>query len=129
MAKKRMLELVPIWRDRGMKQDLKVKLVRALKADEKRIQAAEMWIYPRMLRISWKERRTNESVMLQLNTTRQLLGFVLRRKLSYLGHTHREGGCELVKTVIQGKVPGKRRRGRPRASYSIITSPSGWDEQ
>ena len=56
--------------------------------------------------------------MLQLNTIRQLLGFVLRRKLSYLGHTHREGGCELVKTVIHGKVPGKRRRGRLRASYS-----------
>ena len=55
--------------------------------------------------------------MLELNTTRQLLGHVLRRKLSFLGHTHREGGCQLVKTVIQGKVPGKRRRGRPRASY------------
>ena len=133
MAKKRMLELVTIWKDRGIRQELKVKLVRALvwtvltygaegwtllKADEKRIQAAEMWIYRRMLRISWKERRTNESVMLQLSTTRQLLGFVLRRKLSYFGHTHREGGCKLVKTVIQGKAPGKRRRGRPRTSYS-----------
>ena len=100
-----MLELVPIWKDRGMRQDLKVKLVRALvwtvltygaegwtlwKADEKRIQAAEMWIYRRMLRISWKERRTNERVMLQLNTTRQPLGFVLHRKLSYLGHTGKE---------------------------------------
>ncbi len=132
MAKKRMLELVPIWKDRGIRKELKLKLVRALiwtvltygaegwtllKADEKQIQAAEMWIYRRMLRISWKERRTNESVMLQLNTTRQLLGFVLRRKLSYFGHTHREGGCALVKSVIQGKLPGKRRRGRPRASY------------
>ena len=132
MAKKRMLDLVSIWKDRGIRKELKMKLVRALvwtvltygaegwtllKADENRIQAAEMWIYRRMLRISWKERRTNDSVMLELNTTRQLLGLVLRRKLSLLGHTHREGGCQLVKTVIQGKVPGKRRRGRPRASY------------
>ena len=132
MAKKRMLDLVSIWKDRGIRKELKMKLVRALvwtvltygaegwtllKADENRIQAAEMWIYRRMLRISWKERRTNDSVMLELNTTRQLLGLVLRRKLSFLGHTHREGGCQLVKTVIQGKVPGKRRRGRPRASY------------
>ena len=132
MAKKRMLDLVSIWKDRGIRKELKMKLVRALvwmvltygaegwtllKADENRIQAAEMWIYRRMLRISWKERRTNDSVMLELNTTRQLLGLVLRRKLSFLGHTHREGGCQLVKTVIQGKVTGKRRRGRPRASY------------
>ena len=132
MAKKRMLDLVSIWKDRGIRKELKMKLVRALvwtvltygaegwtllKADENRIQAAEMWIYRRMLRISWKERRTNDSVMLELNTTRQLLGLVLRRKLSFLGHTHREGGCQLVKTVIQGKVPGKRRRGKPRASY------------
>ena len=122
MAKKRMLDLVSIWKDRGIRKELKMKLVRALvwtvltygaegwtllKADENRIQAAEMRIYRRMLRISWKERRTNDSVMLELNTTRQLLGLVLRRKLSFLGHTHREGGCQLVKTVIQGKVPEK----------------------
>ena len=112
--------------------DLKMKLVRSLvwtvltygdgwtlaKADEKRIESAEMWIYCRLLRVSWTEHRTDESILLELNTTRQLLGFVVRRKLSYLGHTMRDGGCELVKCVIQGKVNGKRRRGRPNTSYS-----------
>ena len=84
-----------------------------------------MWIYHRMLRVSWTEHRTDESILLQLNTTRQLLGFVVRRKLSYFGHTIRSGGCELakcelVKYVAQGKVSGKRRRGRPKTSYSSI---------
>ena len=88
------------------------------KADKKRIESAEMWIYRRMLRVSWTEHRTDESILLELNTTRQLLGFVVRRKLSYFGHTMRDGGCELVKCMIQGKVSGKRRRGRPKTSYS-----------
>ena len=71
-----------------------------------------------MLRISWTQHRTNESILIEINTSRQLLGFVVRRKLSYYGHTIRDGGCELVKCVIQGKVSGKRRRGRPNTSYS-----------
>ena len=64
MAKKRMLDLVPIWKDRGINKDLKMKLVRSLvwtvltygaegwtlkKADEKRIESAEMWFYRRLL--------------------------------------------------------------------------------
>ena len=128
-----MLDLVPIWKDRGINKDLKMKPVRSLvwtvltygtegwiltKADEKRIQSAELWIYRRMLRVSWTEHRTDESILTELISTRQLLGFVVRRKLSFFGHTIRDGGCELVKCVIQGKVNGKRRRGRPKTSYS-----------
>ena len=82
------------------------------KADEKRVESAEMWIYRRMLRVSWTEHRTDESILLEL------LGFVVRRKQSYFGHTMRDGGCGLVKCVIKGKVSGKRRRGRPKMSYS-----------
>ena len=70
------------------------------------------------LRVSWTEHRTDDSILTELGTTRQLLGFVVRRKLSFFGHTIRDGGCELVKCVIQGKVSGKRRRGRPKTSYS-----------
>ena len=62
--------------------------------------------------------RTDDSILTELGTTRQLLGFVVRRKLSFFGHTIRDGGCELVKCVIQGKVSGKRRGGRPKTSYS-----------
>ena len=88
------------------------------KADEKRIQSAELWIYRRMLRVSWTEHRTDESTLTELGTTRQLLGFVVRRKLYFFRHTIRDGGCELAKCEIQGKVSGKRRRGRPNTSYS-----------
>ena len=115
MDKKRRLDLVPMWKDRGINKDLKLKLVRSLvwtvltfgaeawtltKADEKGIQSAEPWIYRRMLRVSWTEHRTYESILTELNPTRKLLGFVVRRKLAFFGHTIRDGGCELVKCVI-----------------------------
>ena len=62
-------------------------------------------------------RRTEESILTELNTTRQLLGCVYVA-LSFFGHTIRDDGCELEKCVIQGKVGGKGRRGRPKTSYS-----------
>ena len=72
------------------------------------------------LKLEWprKECSIDESILTELGTTRQLLGFVVRRRLSFFGHTIRDGGCELVKCVIQGKLSGKRRRGRPKMSYS-----------
>ena len=60
----------------------------------------------------------------QLNTTRQLLGFVVRRKLSFVGHTIRDGGCELLKCLIQGKVSGRRRHGSPKTS--LISNITKW---
>ena len=90
MTKKRMLDLVPIWKDRGINKDLEMRLVRSLvwtvltygaegwtltKADETMIESAELWIYRRILRVSWTEHRTDESIPTELNTTRQLLGF------------------------------------------------------
>ena len=77
-AKKRMLDRVPIWKDRGINKDLRMKLVglsslvwtvltygaegwTLKKTDEKRMESAELWIYRRMLRVSWTEHRTDES--------------------------------------------------------------------
>ena len=71
------------------------------KADEKRIESAEMWIYRRLLWVSWTEHRTDESILLHQTASSVW-----------------DGGCELVKCVIQGKVNGKRRRGRQKTSYS-----------
>ena len=72
---------------------------------------------------SWTEHRSYESILTGLNTTRELLGFVVRRKLSFCGQTIRDGGCDLVKCLIQVKLSGKRRRGRPKTldSSSNIT--------
>ena len=56
------------------------------KDDEKRIEAAEMWFYRRLLRVSWTDRRTNESILQELGTTRKLLTLIKERKLRYVGH-------------------------------------------
>ena len=74
-AKKAAIELDAIWKERGIRKALKMKLVKALiwpvitygaegwtlnKDDERRLEAAEMWCYRRLLRISWTEKRTNK---------------------------------------------------------------------
>ena len=76
-----------------------------------------MWFYRRMLKIRWTQKRTNQSILEELGTQRELLGRVMSSKLAYFGHVYREQGKMLVKTVVQGKVQGKRGRGRPRMSY------------
>ena len=95
-------------------------------ADEKRLESAELWIYRRMLRVSWTEHRPNQSILSELNTTRPFLGIVVRRKLSFFGHIIRDGGCELVRCAIQGKVNGKRMPGRHRTLYSRPGNITKW---
>ena len=87
------------------------------KADEKRHESPELWIYRRMLRITCTEHRTDHIIPTELNTTRQLHGFVVCSKLSLFGHTIRDGGCELVKCVVLAKVHEQRRCGRPNTSH------------
>ena len=131
MAKKRMLDLVNIWKDKTITLSLKIKLLKCLvwtvmtygaegwtlkKKDEKRINSAEMWFYRRLLRISWKEKRTDENILEEIGCTRELLSSVKKRKLTYFGHACRSK-CQLMKEIIQGKCEGKRQRGRPKLSY------------
>ena len=71
----------------------------------------------RMLRISWMEKRTDNSILQELEIKRELLGHVRKRKLTYYGHLCRDHGCQLTKTVVEGYVEGRRRRGRPRKQY------------
>ena len=132
MAKKRMIQLNNMWKERGIPKVLKVKILKALiwpvvlygseawtlrKTDENHINAAEMWFYRRLLRVSYTEKRTNESILKELNTEPQLLHTITKRKMRYLGHTVRNKRCDLMKTVLQGKMEGKRKRGRPSTSY------------
>ena len=131
-AKKATMELDTIWKDRGIRKELKMKLVKALiwpvitygaegwtlkKDDERRLEAAEMWCYRRMLRISWTEKRTNKSILNELQTRRELLAQIIKRKMAFFGHACRNNKCNLVKTCILGMMSGKRRRGRPRMQY------------
>ena len=87
------------------------------KDDERRLEAAEMWCYRRLLRISWTEKKTNKSILDELQTKRELLAQIIKRKMAFFGHACRNNKCNLVKTCILGMMPGKRRRGRPRMQY------------
>ena len=63
------------------------------------------------------EKRTDNSILQELEIKRELLGHVRKRKLSYFGHLCRDHGCHITKTVVEGYVEGRRRRGRPRKQY------------
>ena len=61
-----------------------------LKAKQiKKIQSTEMWFYRRMLRVSWREERTDESILKELGTKRELVNCIKKRKLSFIGHACR----------------------------------------
>ena len=82
---------------------------------ENKVNAFEMWIYRKMLKISYKDHVTNEEVLRRMNETPKLLKEIKRRKIQYLGHIIR--GSEIQKDLLEGKVEGTRKRGRPRSSW------------
>ena len=82
------------------------------KALEAKIDAVEMWCLRRIGNIKWSDRVTNESVLQKLNTKRQLLSSIQKRKTKYFGHIKRKKN--LLTTSLEGRLEGKRPRGRPR---------------
>ena len=68
-----------------------------------------------MLKISYKDHVTNEEVLRRMNEKPKLLKEIKRRKIQYLGHIIR--GSEIQKDLLEGKVEGTRKRGRPRNSW------------
>ena len=81
-------------------------------AVRKKINAFEMKCYRKMMKIPWTEKRTNESITQELKVEKGwLLNFVIRQKLKYFGHIKRHQGLE--KTILEGRINGKRERGRP----------------
>ena len=71
-----------------------------------------MWLYRKMLRISWTERVTNETVLQRAGVDRELMRMIRQRQLRFLGHVMRMRQLESV--CVMGKVEGRRGRGRPR---------------
>ena len=141
-AKAKMVELENIWRDRDLSTALKLRIMKVLvwttvnygaegwtlRAEEKKkIQSAEMWFYQRLLNITWKNKRTHESILKELKIKRELFGNIVKRKLTFFGHTIRNNKCRLVSDIIQGKIEGKRGRGRPRISFN--DNIKQWTEQ
>ena len=67
----------------------------------------------KILRVSWTTRKTNDSVLNNAGVKWKLLDTVKARKLAYYGHTMMKQGSCLEKEIMQGTMPGARRRGRP----------------
>ena len=89
------------------------------KNDRKRVDvdAFEMWCYRRLLRVSWKDKRTNDWVLSKVGCELMLRKTIDSRKLRYFGHISRKDGS-IEKFIMQGTVEGSRGRGRPSASPS-----------
>ena len=82
------------------------------KYERDRLEAFEMWTWRNMENISWKDHMTNEYVLDQVKENRKLLNTILEMKKRWLGHILRRDS--LVKEVIEGRMEGKRGRGKPR---------------
>jgi len=83
------------------------------KAECQRIDAFKLWCWKRLLRVPWTTRRSNQSILKEISPEYSLEGLMLKLKLQYFGHLiQRTDSFE--KTLMLGKIEGKRRRGRQR---------------
>ena len=86
------------------------------KAEHQRIDAFELWCWRRLLRVPWTARRSNQSLLKEISPGCSLEGLMLKLKLQYFGHLMRRGDS-LEKTLVLGKIEGRRRRGRQRMRW------------
>ena len=83
------------------------------KAEHRRIDAFERWCWRRLLRVPWTARRSNQSILKEISPGCSLEGLMLKLKLQYFGHLlHSTDSSE--KTLMLGKIEGRRRRGQQR---------------
>ena len=86
------------------------------KAKHGRIDAFELWCWRRLLRVSWTARRSNQSIIKEISPGCSLEGLMVKLKLQYFGHL-RPRADSLEKTLMLGKIEGRRRRGRQRMRW------------
>ena len=86
------------------------------KAERRRIDAFELWCWRRLLRVPGTARRSNYSILKELNPRISLEGMMLKLKLQYFGHLLRKVDS-LEKTLMLGGIGGRRRRGRLRMRW------------
>ena len=124
-----------IWKGRGITLPIKVHLVKAMvfpgvmcgweswtikKAKCQRIDAFELWCW-RLLRVTWTARRSNQSILKEISPEYSLEGLMLKLKLQYFGNLMR-GPDSFEKTLMLGKIEGRRRRGWQRMRWlDVIT--------
>ena len=83
------------------------------KAEHRRIDAFELCCWRRLLRVPWTARRSNRSILKEINPGISLEGMMLQLKLQHFGHLMQRVDS-LEKTLMLGGIEGRRRRGRPR---------------
>ena len=131
LGKKVMTNLDSIFKSRDVTLLTKVHLVTAMvfpvvmygceswtikKAERQRIDAFERWCWRRLLRVPWTTRRSNQSILKEISPKYSLEGLILKLKLQYFGHLMQRTDS-FVKTLMLGKIEGRRRRGRQRMRW------------
>ena len=86
------------------------------KAEHQRIDTFELCYWRRLLRVAWTVRRSNQSILKEINPGISLEGMMLKLKLQYFGHLMRRVDS-LEKTLMLGGIEGRRRRGRQRMRW------------
>ena len=128
---KAMTNLDSILKSRDITWPTKVHLVKAMvfpvvmygceswtvkKAERWRTDAFELWCWRRLLRVPWTARRSNQAILKEISPEYSLEGLILELKLQYFGHLMQETDW-LEKTLMLGKIEGRRRRGQPRTRW------------
>ena len=128
LGRKAMTNLESILKSRDITLPTKFRLVKAMvfpvimcgceswtikRADHLRIDAFELWCWRRLLRVLWTARRSNQSILKEISPEYSLEGLMLKLKLQYFGHLMRRADS-LEKTLMLGKIEGRRRRGQQR---------------
>ena len=131
LGRKVMANLHSILKSRDITLPTKVCLVKAMvfpavmygceswtikKAECQRIDAFELWCWRRLLRVPWTARRSNQSVLKEISPERSLEGLMLKLKLQYFGHLMWRADS-LEKTLMLGKIEGRRWRGQQRMRW------------
>ena len=126
-----MTNLNSILKSRDITLPTKVRLVKAMvfpvvmngceswtikKAEQQRIGAFELWCWRRLLRVPWTARRPNQSILKEISPGYSLEGLMLKLKLLYLGHLMQRTDS-LEKTLMLGKIEGRRRKGQQRMRW------------
>ena len=86
------------------------------KAERQRIDAFKLWPWRRLLRVPWTARRSNQWILKEINPEYSLEGLMLKQKLQYFGHLMQTADS-WEKTLMLGKIEGKRRRGQQRMRW------------
>ena len=94
------------------------------KAERWRIDTFTLWCWRRHLRVPWTARKSNQSILKEINPEYSLEGLMLKLKLQYFGHLMRRANSS-EKTLMLGKIEGKMRRGQQRMRW-LDSIPTPW---